>query len=117
MQREKTDLAHALNKHKVALSSFQKAPEEKTIARRATISALGALKRQVSDRKAQNLLLEKLNLKLMQKALLAFHGNTSKKFDRFSATVSTGVVGNFLELDQPLPSRLARDVSKLCPES
>lgn len=50
----------------------------------------------------------------MQNALSATRKNTGKKLDSLSATIPTGVLGIFLDVNRHLASWLAREVSKLC---
>lgn len=110
------DLTDALNQLNVVLNHSQNAPEEETVALRAMISALGAYQRQVSDLKAENLTVKKLNQKLMQKALLALCKRNDKKLDRLSETIPTDMLGISSKVVPRLAFWLAEDVSELCPD-
>lgn len=58
--QENADITDGLNHQKIALKNSQKALEEETTARRATVSTFSALERQNSDFKAQNSSLKEL---------------------------------------------------------
>lgn len=78
------------------------------------VSALGTLKRPVSDLKAEKLSFKELDQDLMQKAFLSPHKSTEKSLPLPSGTFPTGMLGIPLELDQRLASSLARELSELC---
>lgn len=94
-EKGKPDLTDSLNQHNVALNSSETSLEEKTVARRAATFGLGALQKQVSVRKPENLSFEVLEQALMQYALSAFHEVTEKKPDCLSVPTPTVMLGIF----------------------
>lgn len=51
----------------------------------------------------------------MQNALSAPRENNGKKLDRLYVTVLKGMLETSSKVDQPLASKLAKEVSELCP--
>lgn len=77
------------------------------------VSAVDALQRHVSNLKAENLSLLKLNQQLTQKVLLGTLKNTRQKLDRHSTTVTTSMLRISLKADQRFSPYLTREVSEL----
>lgn len=77
------------------------------------VSVLGALQRQLSDLKAENLSPKKLSQALMQNAPPGPDKNTGEKFDRLFAKIPTSTLGNILKVDQRLAFWLTREVVEL----
>lgn len=99
LQKGNTDLRDGLSKRKVVFKNFGRALQQETVARRAMLSASGAVQSQVSDLRAGNLSVKKLNQELMQENLPASYKNTGKNIDRFFAVVHTGTLKIFLDVE------------------
>lgn len=92
LQKEKADLTEAPNRQSLALSSIQKALEEKTFAQKATVSAFGTLERQFSDLNNEKSSLSNPNQELLQKDRSVPYNYTNKKPYCLSAVVSLGML-------------------------
>lgn len=83
------DLTEIVSSCKGVQSSRQRASREMTMAQRAPVSALLALKQKRSDFRAVKGFLKELSYELLRKGLSAFQSKSSKKLDRLSSSAPT----------------------------
>lgn len=111
---KKGDRTDTLKKQKAASSSSRMALKEEIVLRKALLSGLGALKKQVSDRKVGNSFVKKRRHGLTQKELSALQDTYGENLYWLLASLLPRMLKVMLEVDQLFFFRLKGELSHFC---